>query len=142
MRGPSIIQDDIIRRIVLGDLRSIPGNLETLERGKHTKEAGWVAVSLICARICWTVESSRNSLIDRGYTSMRQKIRGCTTTPPLKCGDVNCISGVSIIRSLSVSEPRGLDQPVNRDIILGIVDLGGCWVSFKDLECGKHDSAR
>ena len=28
------------------------------------------------------------------------------------------------------------------DIVLGIVNLGGCWVSFEDLESRKHNSTR
>jgi len=26
------------------------------------------------------------------------------------------------------------------DVVLGIVDLGGCWVCFEDLESRKHNS--
>ena len=28
------------------------------------------------------------------------------------------------------------------DIVLGIVDLCSCWVSFEDFESGKHNSTR
>jgi len=31
---------------------------------------------------------------------------------------------------------------MSSDIVLGIVDLCGCWISFEDFESGKHNSTR
>jgi len=61
-------------------------------------------------------------------------------TQPFNCRDVGSISGVSVVRPLSITKPRGLDKPMSRDVVLGIIDLGGCWVYFEDLESGKHNS--
>jgi len=63
-------------------------------------------------------------------------------TQPFKCGDIDSISGASVVCPMSVPEPRGLDKAMGNGIIFGIVDLGGCWVSFEDLESGKDNSTR
>ena len=59
-----------------------------------------------------------------------------------KCGDVSSISGVAEVRPLPVSEPCSLNQPMSLKIVLGIVGLGGCRVSLKDLESREHDGTR
>jgi len=65
-----------------------------------------------------------------------------TTARPFECGDVSRISGVPVVRPLSVSKPRSLDQPMSFNIVLGIIDPGGCWVSLEDLESGEYDRPR
>jgi len=77
-----------------------------------------------------------------GHEHQTKKSPSLTVTQPFKCGDVGSISGVSVISPLSVTEPRGLDKPMSREIVLGVIDLGGCWVSFEDFESGKYNSAR
>ena len=59
--------------------------------------------------------------------------------PPFECGDISRISGVSVIRPLSVAKPRSLNQSMGLDVVFGIVDPGSSWVSLKDLESGKYD---
>jgi len=59
-----------------------------------------------------------------------------------KCGDIGSVGRVSVIRLLSVTELRGLDKPMNRDVVHEIADLGSCWVSLEDLENGEHNGTR
>lgn len=63
-------------------------------------------------------------------------------TPPFECGDVSRIGRVPVVHSLSVSEPRSLDKPMGRDVVLGIMEFCSCRLSFKDLESGEYDIAR
>ena len=45
---------------------------------------------------------------------------------------------VPIVHSLPVSKSCSLDQPMSRDVAVGVVDLGGCWPCFQDLENRKN----
>ena len=77
------------------------------------------------------------------HVSKRRKVSTPpVVTQPFKRGDVSGISRVSVVRPLPITEPRGLDKPMGRDIVLGIADPGASRVPFEDFEGGKHDSTR
>ena len=63
-------------------------------------------------------------------------------TQPFHHGDDIC-SGLRwdpIVRPLPVSKSCSLDQPMSRDKVLGVADLGSYWPCFEDLESRKYAS--